>query len=123
MNTHEQTKTAVSFLQLCAAGEVDEAYDKFIAPSFRHHNPWFRGDAASLKEGMRESAATHPDKVFEVLRTITDGELVAVHSRLRLGAMTMAVVHIIRFEGDRIAEMWDIGQAQPELVVNEQGMF
>jgi hypothetical protein len=35
----------------------------------------------------------------------------------------IAIAHILRFEGDRIAEMWDIGQAQPDPMANELGMF
>jgi predicted SnoaL-like aldol condensation-catalyzing enzyme len=48
---------------------------------------------------------------------------VAVHSRLQFGTNTMAVVHILRFEEGWIAELWDVGQAQPEQMVNEHGMF
>jgi predicted SnoaL-like aldol condensation-catalyzing enzyme len=56
---------------------------------------------------------------------LQDGDRVAVFSRIRqrpddLGG---AVVHIFRFEGDRIAEGWDIGQAVPEEMINENGMF
>jgi predicted SnoaL-like aldol condensation-catalyzing enzyme len=50
---------------------------------------------------------------------------VAVHSRAQLeeGGMELAVVHILRFEGDRIAEMWDIAQAAPVPMANRDGMF
>jgi len=34
-----------------------------------------------------------------------------------------AVVHIFRFAGARIAELWDIGQPVPENSPNEYGMF
>jgi hypothetical protein len=34
-----------------------------------------------------------------------------------------ALVHVFRFEGDRIAELWDIGQPVPEHSVNAAGMF
>lgn len=35
----------------------------------------------------------------------------------------VAVVHIYRFEGEKIAEMWDISQEIPENSPNENGMF
>ena len=35
----------------------------------------------------------------------------------------MALVHLFRFEGDRIAELWDIGQPVLALSVNANGMF
>jgi predicted SnoaL-like aldol condensation-catalyzing enzyme len=34
-----------------------------------------------------------------------------------------ALVHIFRFAGDRIIEMWDIAQAVPEISPNKNGMF
>jgi len=50
---------------------------------------------------------------------------VAVHSRVRLkpDGPRVAVVHILRFEGDRIAELWDVGQPVPPESPNEHGMF
>lgn len=116
---------AVSFLQLVASGSVEAAYSRHVGADFKHHNPFFRGDAESLKAAMKENAIRNPDKILEVQRAIQEGDLVAVHSRIRQHAEDRgaAVVHIFRFEGDRIVELWDVGQAQPEEPVNENGMF
>jgi len=121
-----QKQIAVRFLELAAAGEVDEAYSNYTAPNFKHHNPYYAGDANSLREGMRESAAETPNKVFDVQHVIEEGDLVVVHSKLEMqmnGLTTLAVVHICRFENGKIAEFWDIGQVQPDPLVNENGMF
>lgn len=120
----ELKSLAIQFLQLAATGKVDEAY-QLVAPSFRHHNPYFSADAEALKAGMRENARLHPDKTFEVQRALADGDVVAVHSRITMPSkdMQIAVVHIFRFEDQKIAELWDVGQAQPELMVNQIGMF
>lgn len=76
---------------------------------------------------MEQNAASHPGKVFEVQRTVSEGEgdLVVVHSRVRMSPEHpgVAVVHILRFDGDRIAEVWEIGQAVPDDMPNEHGMF
>jgi predicted SnoaL-like aldol condensation-catalyzing enzyme len=118
-------EAAVAFLQMTAAGQVEQAFARFAAPQFRHHNPHFAGDAAAIKAGMLENAARFPDMVFEVQRTIADGPLVAVHSRARMtpGGPDIAIVHILRFENGLIAEMWDIGQVQPDPMPNQHGMF
>ena len=117
--------SAVAFLRLAASGKTKEAFDKYVAAGFRHHNPWFRGDAESLRGGMQENADKNPGKVLEVQHALQDGELVAVHSRVQHSpkALPAAVVHVFRFEGSRIAELWDVGQMQPEDMVNEHGMF
>ena len=118
-------ESAVEFLKLCTSNRIREAYERFAAPDFRHHNPWFRGDAASLQAGMEQSDAQHPDKIFEVKQAIAEGERVAVHSHVRMHAQDrgMAVVHIFRFKDGRIAELWDLGMPIPAEILNENGVF
>jgi predicted SnoaL-like aldol condensation-catalyzing enzyme len=120
----KRKNAAISFLKLAASGKLDEAYSN-ISPTFRHHNPYFAGDAESLKSGMAEAAAKFPDTTLEVQHIFQDGELVAVHSRVQHGPgePEISVVHIFRFEGDRIAELWDVGQEAPKDSPNENGMF
>lgn len=116
---------AVSFMRLVGSGKVREAYRKHAAPSFRHHNPFFRGDADSLMKAMEENAAKYPGKTIEILNVLEDRDLVAVHSRVHHtpGDRGAAVVHIFRFAGERVVELWDIGQEVPAESVNENGMF
>jgi len=116
---------AVSFLELAASGRVDQAYADYVGDGFLHHNPYFSGDAASLKAAMAENAAQNPRKTLEVKRALEDGDLVAVHSHVRQkpedpGA---AVVHLFRFEKGRIVELWDVGQPVMDEGPNEHGMF
>ena len=121
----DKRQTAVSFLELCASGRVDEAYQNYIAANFRHHNPYFAGDAKSLKAGMAEAHEKFPSTTLVVQRVFEEGDTVAVHSRVRHSPETpeIAVVHIMRFEGDRIAEMWDVGIEAPKDSPNENGLF
>lgn len=116
---------AVSFLQLAASQEVREAYDRYTGPDFRHHNPFFRGDADSLMLAMEENAIKNPQKVLEVKRVIEDGDIVAVHSHVKQNQddIGVAVVHIFRFHNDLIVELWDVGQPIPENSPNENGVF
>ena len=116
---------AVEFLRLVASGRIREAFERHIGPGFRHHNPYFAGDGPSLMAGMEADAVQHPDKILEVRLALEEGDHVAVFSRVRRqpGDPGFALVHIFRFEGSRIAEAWDIGQAVPPDSVNEHGMF
>jgi predicted SnoaL-like aldol condensation-catalyzing enzyme len=116
---------ATTFLRMCATGDVRAAYDRYIGRDFRHHNPYFRGDASTLAAGMAENTKQNPGKVFDIEHALEDGDLVAVHSRLQFkpGSQEMAVVHLCRFVGDRIVELWDVGQPVPADSPNENGMF
>ena len=118
-------EAAITFLRVAASGKAREAFQKHVAPGFRHHNPFFRGDADSLMTAMEENAAGSPDKVLEIQRALEDGDLVAIHSRVRQkpGELGAAVVHIFKFQDDCIVELWDMGQSVPENSPNENGMF
>ena len=122
MNNKE---SAISFLRLASSGNVREAYETYVHPDFRHHNPYFPGDRASLLAAMEENAATFPQKEFEALRALEDGDLVAVHGRVRLtpSSAWIALIHIFRFQDNQIIEEWEAGQEVPKDSPNQNGAF
>lgn len=116
---------AIEFMTLVASGKVQEGYERHISQNFLHHNPYFRGDAQSLQTAMEEDAVQNPNKKLDVQFALEDGARVAVFSRIKQNPDDggSAVVHLFRFEGNRIVELWDVGQAIPENRVNENDMF
>lgn len=122
---HSNKEAALSFLRLVTSGEIDEAYEKYVSQNFHHHNPYFHKDANSLKEGMKENEVKFPNKKFEVKHVLEKEDLVVVHSHVKLvsGESEFATVHICRFEGDKIIELWDISQQIPKDSPNENSMF
>lgn len=116
---------AISFLRMIVAGKIREAYALYTIKDFRHHNPYCRGGAEGIITAMEENHAQCPNKIIEIQHAVQEGDIVAVHSRIRMkpGDPGMAVVHVFRFNGERIAELWDIGQVPPEISPNEHGMF
>jgi predicted SnoaL-like aldol condensation-catalyzing enzyme len=117
--------SATDFLALCSSGKVREAFSKYIALGFKRHNPHFAGDSASLMEGMLAAAKENPKQTFEVQRAIEDNELVAVHSKVtpKPGGPSIAVVHLFRFEGDRVVELWDVVMPVPAQPANVNRAF
>jgi predicted SnoaL-like aldol condensation-catalyzing enzyme len=117
--------SAISFLELAASGRARDAFAKYVGTGFRHHNPFFAGDAQALMTGMEENARQNPDKRLDVLRALEDGDLVAVHSHVRQKSTDRGavVVHLFRFEGERIVELWDVGQPVPAESVHPNGML
>lgn len=67
----------------------------------------------------------NPNKIFEIHRALEDGNLVAVHSRFRQNQndIDYAVMHIFRFEGNKVVELWDFEQVTSAEMINENGMF
>jgi predicted SnoaL-like aldol condensation-catalyzing enzyme len=122
--TH-QTRLAVEFLEMVCDGRIDAAYANLVAPTFRHHNPYFAGDADSLRRGMAENLAKFPGKAITIHRTLEDGDTVAAFSHVRLTPESRgyAISHWFRFENDRIAELWESSMEIPAETINSNGMF
>ncbi|SMG51575.1 Predicted SnoaL-like aldol condensation-catalyzing enzyme [Marivirga sericea] len=123
MQTEKQIAT--EFLMMVGKGKIKAAFEKFVGGSFKHHNPYFKGDAKSLMTAMLEDAQNNPEKELKILRALADGELVAVHSQVKQNQQDsgFVLVHIFKFSERKIVELWDIGQEIPAEIVNENGML
>jgi predicted SnoaL-like aldol condensation-catalyzing enzyme len=74
---------------------------------------------------MEESGEKFPNKVIKIIHLVQDGDTVAIHSHIKMNPHDLgyAMMHIFRFENDKIMELWDFGQQVPDDCVNENGMF
>lgn len=43
-------KAAVTFEQLIVDGQISEAYEKYLGPDFRHHNPYSRTETVCFNQ-------------------------------------------------------------------------
>jgi predicted SnoaL-like aldol condensation-catalyzing enzyme len=123
--TESNREVAIDFLTRAARGEAHDAMQRYAAPDFIHHNPWFPPDAESLATAMDANARENPQKELRILRTVAEGPLVVVHSSVQHNPsqQAAAVVHVFRFEDTRIQELWDVGQEPPAESPNTAGMF
>ena len=121
--THSQA--AVRFLQLVTGGRIDEAYQTYVDMNGKHHNCYFPAGFPALKKAMIDNHKQFPVKKYTVKNVVSDGTMVAVHAHLAMkqNDSGMVVVHICRFEGDKIVEFWDCGQAIPADMPNKDGAF
>ena len=124
MSEKESNKnSAITFLQLTASGNIDEAFSQYVGPTFKHHNHYFKGDKESLMAAMKESSIKMPNKVFEVKIAMEEEDKVMAYSHVKTAELDIAVVHIMKFKNERIVEMWDLGQLISKDSPNENGMF
>ncbi len=102
---------AHDFLHMIMVWAIEEAYAKHLASDFRHHNQYTPWDTAALKQGMIENHENFPTKEYILHQIIAQDDKVVVHGLMKLNDnLQVAVVHIFRFEWDKIAELWDIWQ-------------
>lgn len=119
-------EAATSFLKMAGLGNERAAFDKFAAPNFIHHNQYFKGDRQSLIVAMEQAGKASPNKTIDIKHIYEDGNTVITHSlvtRQNPAESSIAVMHIFRFENDRVVELWDLGQAIIKDSPNEHGLF
>lgn len=118
-------KLATDFMEMLMANKVREAYDKFVSSKFIHHNQYFKGDREALMLAMEESHKENPNTKIDFKHVLEDGDKVVTISHVRHTpeALGYAVVHVFKFEGDMIVELWDLGQEIPKDSPNENGIF
>jgi predicted SnoaL-like aldol condensation-catalyzing enzyme len=105
--------------------KVREAFETWVDPGYIQHNPLAETGRDAAIRFLEPFFATHPDIHYTIARIIADRNLVAVHSHgvFSTGDRGIAVVDILRVEGCKVVEHWDVVQPVPEKSVNSNGMF
>jgi predicted SnoaL-like aldol condensation-catalyzing enzyme len=125
MTADARKKIAVDFLRQAAAGHARRAAEGVLEPGGVHHNLHFAAGWTPLLAAMDEAAKRAPDQRLDVKHVLCDGDMVAVHSHVvhKAGEPGFTAVHMFRFQGERIAEMWDVALAIPPDSPNQDGAF
>jgi predicted SnoaL-like aldol condensation-catalyzing enzyme len=97
----------LDFLQLTANGESRKAFELYVGQGFKHHNAYFKGDANTLMLAMEENGKKFPDIVLKTIHLLQEDDTVAVHSHIKMKPddLGYSMMHIFRFENDRIIEI------------------
>ena len=105
--------------------KVREAFETWVDPGYIQHNPLAETGRDAAIKFLEPFFATHPDIHYTIARIIADGNLVAVHSHgvFAAGERGLAIVDILRVEGCKVMEHWDVVQPVPEKSANTNGMF
>ncbi len=120
----DNKRTAVDFLHLVTKGRIEEAYERFVDMSGKHHNVYFAAGFAALKAAMQENDRLMPNKKFTVKNVVGEADLVTVHSHLLMEpGKELVVFHMMRFKNGKIVEFWDCGQMIPPENPNRDGAF
>ena len=67
-----------TFLHLVVAGQITEAYRKYVDMQGTHHSPFFRAGFPALQEAMAADHTKFPGKRITVRNVLGDGQFVAI---------------------------------------------
>jgi predicted SnoaL-like aldol condensation-catalyzing enzyme len=102
-----------------------EAFEAWVDPNYIQHNPMAATGRDAAVAFLEPFMASNPNINYSIKRIIADGNLVAVHAHGRFAPddRGIAVVDILRVEGCKVMEHWDVVQPVPATSANNNGMF
>jgi predicted SnoaL-like aldol condensation-catalyzing enzyme len=105
--------------------QVRKAFETWVDPGYIQHNPMAATGRDAAIGFLEPFFAGNPDVSYSIKRIIADGNLVAVHAHGKFSAKDrgVAVIDILRVEGCKVMEHWDVVQPIPEKAANSNGMF
>lgn len=126
METERNRQVVTRFIDLFyRQGRVREAFMTYVVPGYIQHNPVAADGRDTAIAALEPYFASQPNAIREVQRIIVDGDLAAVHVRVRQNPQDrgVAIVDILRLENGMIVEHWDVIQPVPERSANPHPMF
>ena len=125
MLRNDNKERATQFMNLVSLGKIDEAYDQLVSPTGKHHSPYFAAGFDALRTAMKDNYAQFPKKKSVIKHVMGEDDMVAVHSHVTLepGSPDFAILHLFRFENEKIVELWDFTQSVSEDSPNTDGIF
>jgi predicted SnoaL-like aldol condensation-catalyzing enzyme len=105
--------------------KVRAAFETWVDPGYIQHNPMAATGRDAAVAFLEPFFASNPNISYSIKRIIADGNLVAVHAHGKFAAddRGISVVDILRVEGCKVMEHWDVVQPVPDKAANTNGMF
>lgn len=96
-----------------------------LAETYIQHNPTLGDGHEALRGFVERLKVTRVNSTYEIKRLIAEGDYVIIHSKVGFfpEGPFLAVIDLFRFEGDKVAEHWDVIQPVPEAPRNQNSMF
>jgi len=126
ISKNSKAQKAVAFLDMVFnQKKVKEGFDKYVGDKYIQHNPIAPDGKEAAVEILGKALQALPGWTYEIKHAYVDGDIVIVHSHVRMKAddRGMAVVDIFRFEKGKVVEHWDVVQPIPEKSANNNTMF
>jgi predicted SnoaL-like aldol condensation-catalyzing enzyme len=123
----ENKKIAIDLCTRLFNEKDTSVIDKYIVEDYIQHSPTAPSGRAGIHARVGELFAAYPKLHIDIRQVISEGNLVALHYiwRFKPEDRGMAIVDILRIEGGKVREHWDVVQEIPDPAksANRNGMF
>jgi predicted SnoaL-like aldol condensation-catalyzing enzyme len=123
MNQNKQN--AISYYKMAYEGNPRKAVELFVGDEYIQHNPLVGDGKEPFIEYFEKMAREYPDKSIEFVRSVAEGNLVALHThQIWPGGEEYVTMDFFRFDDDgKIIEHWDSMQLIPESSMHNNKMY
>lgn len=125
MITEENKSNAIAFYRMAFLGNPKEAVALFVGENYIQHNPAVSDGIGGFIEYFERMQREYPDKSIEFVRSVAEGDLVALHThQIWPGDDEYVTMDFFRFdEFGKICEHWDSIQQVPKKSANPNSMY
>ena len=125
MDKEKNKENAIAFYSTAFNGNPKKAVELFVGNHYIQHNPAVKDGPQGFIEYFEKMHIEYPDKSVEFVRSIAEGNLVALHTHQTWpGNEEYVTMDFFRFDvNGKIVEHWDAIQKIPEDNAHENGMY
>ena len=118
-------ENAISFYRISYEGNPRKAVELFVGSEYIQHNPLVGDGKEPFIEYFERMAREYPDKSIEFIRSVAEGDLVALHThQIWPGNQEYVTMDFFRFDDKgKIVEHWDSMQEIPKSSANNNTMY
>lgn len=125
MNLEKNKQNAIAFYRTAYLGKPAEAIDDYVGNEYIQHNPDVENGTQGFIDYFERMQREYPEKSIEFVRSIAEGDLVALHTHQTWpGNDQYVTMDFFRFdENGKICEHWDSIQQIPAESKNPNTMY
>ena len=127
MQNHQDKnrQNAIAFYRTAYLGNPQGAVDRYCGSEYIQHNPMVGDGTAPFITYFEKMAREYPNKEIEFVRSVAEGDLVALHThQIWPGGDEYVTMDFFRFDSTgKIVEHWDSIQEIPETSANGNTMY
>ena len=118
-------ESAILFYKMAYDGNPRKALELYVGSEYIQHNPLVGDGKEPFIDYFERMAGEYPDKSIEFVRSVAEGDLVALHThQLWPGNEEYVTIDFFRFDDQgKIVEHWDAMQKIPESSAHNNTMY
>ena len=115
-NTETNKANAIAFYKTAYEGKPEKAVEQYVDQEYIQHNPLVADGTQPFIDYFNRMQKEYPNKTIDFVRTIAEGDLVALHThQVWPDGDEYVTIDFFRFdENGKIVEHWDAIQQIPE---------